>query len=222
MGAGFVNSSNFEVVVANGTSGNTTGNTTGGSGATFSYTIDSVLKTEYGPNNFRGLKVQNLDIGEFIPYSNVTIPDGTEYQLRLETNYYVENDTTTFDGKAVYVNPNASNNRIQMTLYDLNSTEPLGTTPVIPSKSNEFTLKYANGALNDKVSNSATPSSTSLRIITDIQANNDYMTVGMKRPSIQFSNISLTMMLPMNILILVMRMLKVSQRRLTLQELQKI
>lgn len=187
LGAGFVNSSNFEVVVANGTSGNTTGNTTGGSGATFSYTIDSVLKTEYGPNNFRGLKVQNLDIGEFIPYSNVTIPDGTEYQLRLETNYYVENDTTTFDGKAVYVNPNASNNRIQMTLYDLNSTEPLGTTPVIPSKSNEFTLKYANGALNDKVSNSATPSSTSLRIITDIQANNDYMTVGMKRPSIQFS-----------------------------------
>ena len=121
LGAGFVNSSNFEVVVANGTSGNTTG----GSGATFSYTIDSVLKTEYGPNNFRGLKVQNLDIGEFIPYSNVTIPDGTEYQLRLETNYYVENDTTTFDGKAVYVNPNASNNSItcKQALEDLPDIE---------------------------------------------------------------------------------------------------
>ena len=188
LGSGFVNSSNYEVVIANSTNiGNTTSNSATGTGATFTFTVGSTIKTEYGDNNFRDCRIVDLDVGEFIPYSNVVVPDGVEYSFKLETNYYSVSDNTVQSGQVSYVNPNAGNNQLQITLYDLNSTEALEYTPVIPSKSNEFNLWYANGAVNDIVNAAARPESNSLRIITDISSNSDYMTVNLDRPAVQFS-----------------------------------
>jgi hypothetical protein len=188
LGAGFVNSNAMEAVIANSTNvGNTTGNTSAGSGATFSYVIGSTLKTEYGNNNFLECKIRNLDIGDFIPYQQIEVPPGTNYQLKLETNYYRINSNTTYDGFAYYVNENSSNNQLNITMYEQNSTEFLERTPLLPSKSNEFLLKYANGEVNDKISNSASDSSQSLKLVTTIDSNSDFSTVRLRRPSVHFS-----------------------------------
>jgi hypothetical protein len=188
LGSGFVNSAAMVAIVANSTQiGNTSANSTAGSGATFAYTVGATVKTEQANNTFRECKVLNLDIGEFIPYHNIEVPAGTDYDLKLETNYIKVNDSTTTDGFAYYVNDGTNNNQIQITLYDVNSTEPLFETPVLPSKSNEFNLKYQDTSVNDKVSNTQTESSQALRIVTDLKANSDYSIVRFGNPSIQFS-----------------------------------
>jgi hypothetical protein len=187
LGCGFVNTSTIEAVVANSTSGNTSANTSAGSSATFSYTIGSTIKTPYGNNTFKECVVRNLDIGEFIPYSRIEVPPGTNYTLRLESTYYKVEDTSTYFGEAIYVNPTSADDRLQITMYSLNRTEGLAKTPVIPSKSNEFNIKYADTSDNDKISNTGSPSSESLKIVSDISSNSDFSTVRVTRPSVQFS-----------------------------------
>lgn len=189
LGCGFVNSSAIVPVFANSTSvGNTTSNTSAGSGATLSYNVGATIKTELIANNvFRKCKVVNIDIGEFIPYHTITVPPGSSYSLRLETNYYKTANSSTYNGEAYYVNPSAADQRIQVTMYDINHTDTLATTPVIPSKSNEFNLKYANGSINDKISNTSSTGSPSLRFVSNLVSNSDFAFVRMGRPSIQFS-----------------------------------
>lgn len=188
LGCGFVNTSTMEVVIANSTQiGNTTSNTTAGSGATFNFTVGATVRTEYGNNIFKEVVVQNLDIGEFIPYSRIDVPPGTNYTLRLETNYVRKDDAAVFGGYSYYVNPNAGNNQLQLTMYDINNTEELGETPAIPSKSNEFHIRYEDTSVNDKVSNSGAFNSESIRIVSDLSSNSDYSIVRLSRPSIQFS-----------------------------------
>lgn len=188
LGCGFVNTSTMEVVIANSTQiGNTTANTSAGSGATFAFTVGGTIRTEYGNNIFKEIHVENLDIGEFIPYSRIEVPPGTNYTLRLETNYIQKADNTVSSNLAYYVNPNAGNNQLQITMYDINNTEPLDETPAIPSKSNEFHIRYEDTSVNDKVSNSGAYNSESIRIVSDITSNSDYSIVRLSRPSIQFS-----------------------------------
>ena len=189
LGCGFVNTNAILLQVANSSSAVGAGNTSNGSGLALDYTIGATLRTEYGGSIFKNCVVRNLDIGEFIPYSNIEIPSGTDYTLQLETNYIKKADSSVLDGDVHYVNPNASNNQLAIVMYDINSTESLGDTPSAPSKSNEFHIVYEDGSPNDKLatSNAANRSSESIRIITDVTANNDYSTVRLSRPSIQFS-----------------------------------
>lgn len=188
LGCGFVNSAAIEAVLANSTSiGNTTSNTSAGSGATFAYTVDSIVKTEYGSTNLKGCKVRNLDIGEFIPFQRIDVPPGTDYTLKLQTNYIKKSDSTVIAGEAFYVNPSSANDQIQIKMFRQNTTEGLSDTPVIPSKSNEFNIKYEDTSDNDKISNSATDSSQSIKIVSDLKANSDYATVRFGVPVVQFS-----------------------------------
>lgn len=188
LGCGFVNTSAMQAVIANSTQvGNTDANTSAGSGATFAYTIGATIKTEYGNNVFKECIVRNLDIGEFIPYSSIEVPPGANYTLKLETNYIRKDDANTLSGYAYYVNPNAANEQLQVTMFDVNNTEELDNVPAIPSKSNEFHIRYEDTSVNDKVSNSGNFNSESLRLVTDVAANSDYATVRLTRPSIQFS-----------------------------------
>jgi len=188
LGCGFVNTAAIDVAVANSTEvGNTSANTTAGSGATFTYTVGADVKTEYGTTSLRDVIVRNIDMGEFIPYHRIDTPPGIDYTLKLETNYIKKSNSSTLSGEAYYVNDGVSNNQLSVIMYDLNSTDYLEEIPLIPSKSNEFHMLYENGDPNDKVSNSASRSSQSLVLKTDISSNSDWATVRMSRPSVQFS-----------------------------------
>jgi hypothetical protein len=188
LGCGFVNTAAIEAVIANSTSvGNTTSNTSAGSSATFSYTVGSTIKTEYGNNNFVECKVRNLDIGTFIPFSTIDVPSGTDFQLQLQTNYYKVSDGSTLSGEAFYVNDSAANDQLQITMFDFNHTEQLSKIPCVPSKSNEFNINYLDTTPNDKVSNSATNSSESLKIVSTLTTNSDFSIVRITRPVIQFA-----------------------------------
>ena len=189
LGCGFVNTNAILLQVANSSSAVGAGNTSNGSGLSLTYSTGATIKTEYGGSIFRDCVVRNLDIGEFIPYSDIEVPPGTEYTLNLETNYIKKADASVLDGDVHYVNPNSGNNQLSIVMYDINSTEFFGDTPSIPSKSNEFNIVYEDGSPNDKLStsNAASRSSESIRIISDIASNSDYSTVRLSRPSIQFS-----------------------------------
>ena len=189
LGCGFVNASTMLATVANSTqTTNTTVNTTvSGTGATFTYDVGSDIKTEYGNTTLRNCKIRNIDMGEFIPYHRINVPPGVEYSLKLETNYIKRANTSTFDGYAYYVNDGVSNNQLDVVMYDINSTEYLAEIPLIPSKSNEFFLQYEDTTVNDKVVNTSSDNSQSLRLITDVTSNTDFSTITMGRPSIQFS-----------------------------------
>lgn len=187
LGAGFTNSSDIVAVFANSTSANATENTSPGSGASLTYTVGATIQTEFGSNIFLECEIRNLDIGEFIPYSTVEVSPGVTYSLKLETNYIKEADSSTLSGEAYYANPNSANNQLVLVMYDINCTEHLSDTPLIPSRSNEFHLLYKDGSPNDKLaSNNANRNSQSLRIITNVSSNSDFSTVRLTRPSIQF------------------------------------
>lgn len=188
LGCGFVNSSAILAQVANSTSNSDTGNTSAGSGLVLAYTTGATIKTEFGGSIFRDCVVRNLDIGEFIPFSDIQAPAGTQYSLKLETNYLKVPDNSLISGEAYYVNPNSSDSQLTIVLYDVNTTEALNYTPVTPSHSNEFNILYQNGDPNDKLSsNGASRDSETLRIVSDITSNSDFSTVRLSRPSIQFS-----------------------------------
>jgi hypothetical protein len=188
LGCGFVNTATIVTVIANSTSlSNTTANTSAGSGGAFSYTIGSTIKTDYGNNVFRECVVENLDIGEFIPFTQVDVPAGTDYTFKLETNYVKKSDNSTYSGFAYFVNPVAANNQLQLTLYETNSAESLSTTPVIPSKSNEYGLFYEDTSPNDKISSEASSNSQSLRLVSNLTTNSDFSTIRVGRPVIRFS-----------------------------------
>ncbi len=189
LGCGFVNTAAMVTVFANGTSGNQTGNTANGTGATFGYTVGADIRTEYGNNLFRECVVQNLDIGELIPFHQISVPPGVGYTLKLETNYIKKANSSVLSGEAFYVNDGTTNNQLDVVLYDSNALEFQAETPAIPSKSNEYHLLYEDGTANDKLpaSNAASDDTQSIRLITDSTANSDYATIRMQQPFIQFS-----------------------------------
>lgn len=187
-GCGFVNTAAIKAVVANSVSGNTSGNTSSGSGATFTYSIGATLRTELTPNIFRGVKVRNIDIGEFLPYFQVVNPPGINYTFSIEMPYYRQTSNVTYSGLEYYVSNTAANNRVTITMYSPNYTETMAYTPVLPSKSNEFVIKYADGSVNDKISNTSSQYSLAFRLIGNTYSNSDFTCPILKGlPSVNFS-----------------------------------
>ncbi len=186
LGAGFTNSTALLAQIANST-GNSSSNSSAGSGATFTYNIGANIKTEYGNTSLHNVEIRNIDMGEFVPYHTIYTPPGVNYSLKLETNYIKKANTSVYGNEAYYVNDGVSNNQLSVVMYDINSSEYLEETPVIPSKSNEFGLLYEDGSPNDKITNAASRSSQSIVMVTDTTSNSDWSTIRMDRPSIQFS-----------------------------------
>lgn len=187
-GCGFVNSGDVSYVIANSTSGNTTSNTSAGTGATFTPSIGATVRTELTPNIFRGVKVRNIDVGEFLPFLELRNPPGVTYDFQIEMPYFRMTSALTYSGIEYYVSPNSVANRINITMYAANYTENMEYTPILPSKSNEFVIKYEDGSANDKVSNTESMYSLAFQLIGNVSSNSDYTCTMFKGlPSVMFS-----------------------------------
>jgi hypothetical protein len=173
-GCGFVYSTNVKTIIT--TSANTTPtvNTAVGSGAVFSYSIGATIKTDQRPNIFRKCRIVDFDIADVIPYFDFNQPGGTSVALTFHTNYYTINDTSTFNNTVSYVDDMAVQDEVDLKLFQKNSLlSP--RVKVYPSRSNEFGIKYANGAPNNIVSSDNT--SNAIIMIADCKSNNDFICV---------------------------------------------
>ena len=188
LGCGFVNTSAMVAVLANTTQvGNTTANTSAGSGATFSYTVGSTIRTDQRPNVFRKCKVVNLDLGQMLPYFQIDLPAGTTYDMSIQTQYFQIDSANTLGGKEFYVESDPSSTLFSVQMFKRGYFHDLPKTPVYLSRSNEFITKYANGSVNDKVSETQL-SSNSIMLVIDSTSNNDFVSASLKTsPVVNFS-----------------------------------
>ena len=185
-GCGFVNTTNMVTVVANSSSGNTTANTSAGSGATFTYSVGATLNTELTGNIFKGCKIRNIDIGEFLPYLELRNPPGVNYEFKIEMPYYKVSSNVTYSNNEYYLSNTANN--LTITMYSANYTESMSYTPILPSKSNEHVIRYADGSVNDKISNADSYTSLAFRLTGNVTSNSDFTCTMIKGlPSVHFS-----------------------------------
>ena len=185
-GCGFVNTTNMVTVVANSSSGNTTANTSAGSGATFTYSVGATLNTEWTGNIFKGCKIRNIDIGEFLPYLELRNPPGVNYEFKIEMPYYKVSSNVTYSNNEYYLSNTANN--LTITMYSANYTESMSYTPILPSKSNEHVIRYADGSVNDKISNADSYTSLAFRLTGNVTSNSDFTCTMIKGlPSVHFS-----------------------------------
>ena len=185
-GCGFVNTTNMVTVVANSSSGNTTANTSAGSGATFTYSVGATLNTEWTGNIFKGCKIRNIDIGEFLPYLELRNPPGVNYEFKIEMPYYKVSSNVTYSNIEYYLSNTANN--LTITMYSANYTESMSYTPILPSKSNEHVIRYADGSVNDKISNADSYTSLAFRLTGNITSNSDFTCTMIRGlPSVHFS-----------------------------------
>ena len=173
-GCGFVNTSwlaGANIVVAN-----STGGSSAGSGATFTYTVDSTIKTEGTTGTyFKGCKVINLDALQIVPLLGLNVPSGTGHTVTHRTLYHSETTANTASGKKYLVNNDSTltdfviqNGKVHNFAGNL--------IPCIVSRSNQFAIRYANGyAANSDIIGKLT--SNSAIYTFDISSNNDFTSV---------------------------------------------
>lgn len=186
VGAGFCNTSNVSAVIANSTSGNTTGNTSAGSGSSFVYTVGATLKTDLrANNNFRGINVFNVPFSDILPYFEIQNPLGSDYDINLTTKYKRVESANTSSRFAYYITENTNNSVVSIKMFSKNPVDQNGEIPTLISRSNEFNVKYSNGATNDLVNSKY---SNGVVIQFTPSSNNDYSAVCVNSiPKILFS-----------------------------------
>lgn len=172
-GAGFVNTAARQIVITSAASSSPTSNTSAGSGATFSVEVGATLKTELRPNNsFRSCKVVNLPLSDVIPFFEIQKNSGTDYTLSLNSRYRRVISANTISGFSYYVVP-SSNSAFELDLLRRNSLEANNTSAFV-SRSNEYALRYANGNVNDLITNTV---SRGLTFQIEVSSNSDYSTI---------------------------------------------
>jgi hypothetical protein len=169
-GAGFVNTAAITYSIKNANNVNSSG-----TGANLSFTTDSVLKSEMsgGQTVFYGTKVINLDFGQCLPDVNVSAPSGVVYNLSFLTNYYRVTDSATLSGKAYYVLPTASAISVDAQNEKTVNFQDLTNTPILPSRSNQFSIRYANGAVANSTVIGSFYSNAAVYLF-DTYSNNDF------------------------------------------------
>ena len=187
-GCGFSNTANVTFIfVANGNA-NTTSNSSAGSGATLTANVGCLIQTEYSTNLFQNCVVMNVNIDDVTPFFNIDAPLGTNYTLQLSSLYYMQANTQVSSGYAFYVSPVAQTANVTMSqINPLVSNTPMAFV----SRSNEFSLCYANGALNNQV-NAASQYSNNILLYINTNytgLNDDYITVRvLSQPSLEFGH----------------------------------
>jgi hypothetical protein len=150
VGAGFSNSANLKYVFANGLSGTppsgpSTANTANGSGATFTATTGTVIRSLTSGEDqlggyFSGVKIINREFTDIIPAISSTRPAGTEAFHYYKNPYYIVNSPNdTYIGSAYFVASNINSNR--KLVHELTSNRMnFKNISVVPSRSNEFVI----------------------------------------------------------------------------------
>ncbi len=176
-GAGFVNTAQTKFVVlsgANATVNTATANTSTGSGLVPTMQFASVIVTEQTNNVFYNTRPINLDVHTLTSVMNVPPASNTSQYTFLTTLYYLANNASTANGKVTYV---GNSQVFSITPNNLTYLNNLPNIPVIASRSNEFGILYANGAVNDQVS-AINPYSLNYELSIETQSTNDYQALG--------------------------------------------
>ncbi len=173
-GCGFVNTAwitGANVVVNNSSAAPTTG-----SGLTFAPAVGATLYSQFDRNNnyFANCAIINLEAHRIKPEITVNNPVGTSYIIKHRTQYSRITGANTFSGMAYYVNTAPSSSDISVKIFKPHAIQT-NSYPIIPSRSNEYVIRYANGAVaNDSVIGSGY--SNSAVYIFEMSSNNDYTT----------------------------------------------
>lgn len=146
--------------------------------ATFTFTSGATLKTEFtgGDSYFANTRVINIEAMRVKPEITVNNPLGTVFSIRHRTLFYANSSSNTFSGKAYYV-ANASQQSASdraVKIFKSHTMGSINSAPVITSRSNEFIIRYANGAAtNTDIIGKAGKSNNSI-FLFDISSNSDY------------------------------------------------
>lgn len=183
-GCGFVNSSwltgsNVKILIsANGVPNTAT--LSSGTNANLSFSIGSNIRSVFSNTIFANCEIVNLEVNRMKPEITINVPVGTNFVTKHRTLYYKVKDANTVSGKAYYINTPSEQERTD-TFAKIFRAHTLNTSgdnrvPVLPSRSNEFNIRFANGEINnpntagDNFSNSAV-------FLFEISSNNDYQAV---------------------------------------------
>lgn len=170
VGCGFVNTGNITVSVTNSTGGAVTG------GANLNVVINTVLRTTADANVYIGnCTFHNLPISSVTPDMGINSPLGSNYTIKHGCNYFMVPDSSTSSGVVYYVDDTPEvrsfNTQNLKTEY-----MPLDEISVFPSRSNQFHIRYANGAsANSSVYGAR--HSNACYFTFDFQSDNDYSAV---------------------------------------------
>lgn len=171
-GAGFVNTAwltGSNVVVSN-----SSGNPSTGSNAQFSFNIGAILKGGYNESNnyFSNCVVINLEASRLKPEITVNNPLGTTFTIKHRTLFYSVYDDSVHAGKVVYARSNTDVSEIPVKIFQSHSFAS-NTDAILPSRSNEFVINFANGAATNTAVIGNNYSNSSVYIF-DVSSNNDF------------------------------------------------
>lgn len=173
-GAGFVYPS--RLVGSNVVFSNSTGGTSAGSGANLQFNIGSTMLAEKEPN-FRAVNcaIINLEAARLKPEITVNNPLGSTFVVRHRSLFYSQPNTSVYNGKDAFVYAAPSSTDISVKIFKSHDVGKEETyTSIVPSRSNEFIIPYANGStantsvIGQRYSNSSV-------YLFDVSANNDYL-----------------------------------------------
>jgi hypothetical protein len=174
-GSGFSNG--CSLLVQNSASNSLSSNTSAGSGLTLSTSFGSVIRTEQTNNYFTPSRPIDLDVHRIFPVSTVERVANTVLSLAIDTQYYQVSNVTLVGEKTTLP-------------LVINQDTPVATgerIPVVVSRSNEFGVRWANGAPNDRAEEGASYSPC-WDIVMTTQSQNDWVSVGpITSPLVGFS-----------------------------------
>lgn len=194
VGAGFVNTANVKFVISNSsTTGitNTSSNTANGTGANFTLTVGSTLRSEFDGDDglggfFAALKALNIELGDVLPQAGINNPSGSKYTPFYSNPYYAIKSALTSTGVSYHVDNNKKANRKSVKLFERNKLD-YKCTPIMPSRSNEFVIcDNVTGLPN---TSDPAPGSGTIDIVAT--SNNDFVCVQPQDVTLTFSKFNI-------------------------------
>lgn len=155
---------------------NSTGGASSGSGANLTFNIGSEFKCELEPSaSFVNTSIINLEASRLKPEITLNNPLGTSYVVKHRSLFYGSPEETNYSKKAAFIYQNNAVTDISVKIFKSHDTgKEQNYNCLIPSRSNQFVIPYANGALanttvlGNKYSNAAV-------YFFDLSSNNDYI-----------------------------------------------
>ena len=173
-GCGFVNTAwvaGANVVIKNANNANSVG-----TGATISFTTGMNLKVHSNAQaRFSNCEVLNLEASRLKPEITVNNPLGTAFAINHRTLFHSRPSTNTYSGKRYHAYANNEVTNIQVKIFkshDAGSEQDV--TSVIPSRSNQFVIPYANGTVANTTFIGNNYSNASVYLF-DVSSNNDFV-----------------------------------------------
>jgi len=171
-GCGFVNTAQTVATFAN-----STGGASNGSAASITYTYDTTLKTESsgGTTFFKGCSVINFDALQVVPLLNMNNPAGTTQSITNRTLYHSNTTSNTYSGRRYYVDDAPSSTDFIVQNGKVHNYTP-NNVPSIVSRSNQYAIRFANGAVANDAVVGSTYSNNAVYYF-DVASNNDFSSV---------------------------------------------